>query len=64
MFFLTHCNAIYVFPEMKLRGFGPIHIRVSVSDLYIPRIPQAAQFHFWEFVFEFSVSVFAMPRKL
>jgi hypothetical protein len=37
----THCNkkSIYVFPEKELCGFSPnIHIYVSVSDLYIPRI--------------------------
>jgi hypothetical protein len=36
-----HCreNAMYVFPEKKLRGLSPnFHIHVSVSDLYIPRI--------------------------
>jgi hypothetical protein len=32
-------DPIYVFPEMKLRGFVPnFHIHVSVSDLYIPTI--------------------------
>jgi hypothetical protein len=39
--FSTHCNEnlIYVFPEKELRGLSPnFHIRVSVSDLYIPRI--------------------------
>ncbi len=38
-----HCNEnpIHVFPEKELRGLSPnIHIRVSVSDLYIPRIGQ------------------------
>ncbi len=37
----SHCdeNLGYVFPEKELRGFSPnIHIHVSVSDLYIPRI--------------------------
>ncbi len=49
-------NSEQIFPEMKLRGFVPIfHIRVSVSDLYIPMIGhrnakvgienEAAQFH-------------------
>ncbi len=36
-----HCNEypIYVFPEKELRGLSPnLHIQVSVSDLYIPRI--------------------------
>jgi hypothetical protein len=36
-----HCNKnpIYVFPEKELRGLGPnVHIHVSVSDLYIPRM--------------------------
>jgi hypothetical protein len=36
-----HCHetSIYVFPEKDLRGLSPnFHIRVSVSDLYIPRI--------------------------
>ncbi len=36
-----HCNVnpIYVFPEKKLCGLSPtVHIHVSVSDLYIPRI--------------------------
>jgi hypothetical protein len=32
-------NPIYVFPEKELRGLSPnLHINVSVSDLYIPRI--------------------------
>jgi hypothetical protein len=32
-------NPIYVFPEMKLHGLIPnSYIRVSVSDLCIPRI--------------------------
>jgi hypothetical protein len=37
----THCseNPIYVFPEKELCGLSPnFHIRVSVSNLYIPRI--------------------------
>ncbi len=37
----VHCTEIpiYVFLEMKLRGFIPnSYIHVSVSDLYIPRI--------------------------
>jgi hypothetical protein len=36
-----HCNEnpVYVFLFWKLRGLSPnIHINVSVSDLYIPRI--------------------------
>jgi hypothetical protein len=36
-----HCNEnpIYVFPEKELRGLSPnIHIYVSVTVLYIPRI--------------------------
>ncbi len=36
-----HCNenAIYVFPEKELRGLSlSFHIRVTVSELYIPRI--------------------------
>jgi hypothetical protein len=36
-----HCNEnrIYVFPEQELRGLIPnLHIHVSVSDLYIPKI--------------------------
>jgi hypothetical protein len=38
---LTHCkeNPIYVFLFWALRGLHPnFHIRVSLSDLYIPRI--------------------------
>ncbi len=32
-------NPIYVFPEKEFRGLSPnLHIHVSVSDLYIPRI--------------------------
>jgi hypothetical protein len=32
-------NPIYVFPEMKLRGFIPnSYNHVSVSNLYIPRV--------------------------
>jgi hypothetical protein len=34
-------NRIYVFPEKELRGLSPnsnIHVQVSVSDLYVPRI--------------------------
>jgi hypothetical protein len=34
-------NPSYVFPENKLRGLSPnfhIHVSVTVSDLYIPRI--------------------------
>jgi hypothetical protein len=37
----SHCNEnpIYVFPFWELRGLSAnIHIHVSVSDLYIPRI--------------------------
>jgi hypothetical protein len=35
----TKINPIYVFLEKELRGLSPnIHIHVSVSDLYIPRI--------------------------
>ncbi len=37
--FKLHCkqDPIYVFPDMKLRGFVPsFHIHVSVSDLFIP----------------------------
>ncbi len=37
----VHCKeiSIYVFPEKGLRGISPnFHIRVSVSDLYIPTI--------------------------
>ncbi len=36
-----HCNerSIYIFLETELSGLSPnIHIHVSVSDLYIPRI--------------------------
>ncbi len=36
-----HCNEnpIFVFPEKELRGISVnLYIRVSVSDLYIPRI--------------------------
>ncbi len=37
----VHCNEnpVYVFPEKELRGLSlNFHIRVSVCDLYIPRI--------------------------
>ncbi len=37
----VHCNEnpIYVFPEMELRGLSrTLHIQVSVTDLYIPKI--------------------------
>jgi hypothetical protein len=37
----VHCNENinYVFPEKELCGLSPnIHILVSVSDLFIPRI--------------------------
>ena len=57
-----HCNenTSYVYPEKELHGLSPnFHILVSVSDLYIPRIGpyifKAAQFHFWEYLLEFSV---------
>ncbi len=51
---------------MKLRGLVPnFYIHVSVSSLYIPRVGhryiyvgignEAAQFHSWNFFFEFSV---------
>jgi len=57
-----HCNenTSYVYPEKELHGLSPnFHILVSVSDLYIPRIGphifQAMRFHFWEYLFEFSV---------
>ncbi len=36
-----HCNEnpIYLFPEKELRGLSPnFHIRMSVRDLYIPRM--------------------------
>jgi hypothetical protein len=77
--FLTlHCkeDPIYVFPEMKLRGLVPnFYIRVSVSNLYIPRVGhryinvgignEAAQYHFWDFFSSnFRYSIFAVcPRK-
>ncbi len=38
---MPHCNEnpIYVFQEKALHGLSPnFHIRVSVSDFYIPRI--------------------------
>jgi hypothetical protein len=37
----SHCkeDSNYVFPEIKLRDLVPkLHIHISVSDLYIPRI--------------------------
>jgi hypothetical protein len=40
-YLLTHCkeDPVYVFPEMKMRGLSPnLHTRVSVNDLYIPKI--------------------------
>ncbi len=41
MFIALHCanNPIYLFPEKELHGLSPdSYIRVSESDLYIPRI--------------------------
>jgi hypothetical protein len=41
VFFYMHCteNAIYVFPEMKLRDLVPnSYIQISVNYLYIPSI--------------------------
>ncbi len=40
---ITHCNEdpIHVFPEKDLRGLSPnlqIHVSMSVSDFYNPRI--------------------------
>jgi hypothetical protein len=32
-------NAVYILPEKELGGLSPnLHIHVSMSDLYIPRI--------------------------
>ncbi len=41
LWFCLHCkeSPIYVFPETELRGLSPnLHIHLSLSDLYIPRI--------------------------
>jgi hypothetical protein len=42
-----HCKgiSIYVFPKKELHGLSPnLHIHVSVSDLYIPRIGGSTYF--------------------
>jgi hypothetical protein len=67
-----HCkhDPIYVFSGMNLRGLvSNFHIHVSVSDLYLLTISTpillqqdrwAAQFHFWQFVFNFWCSAVAL----
>jgi hypothetical protein len=63
-----HCkeDAIYVFPEIKLRGLVPnFSIHVSVSNLYIPRIgpPILLQQNRWTYSRYIKIANRYIPRS-